>query len=982
MRGCRSLCGPLEKRSDLAINARLQPAQGVVASTSSVRKLTRSVLLGTVAAGVMMFSYGRQARAQTVPPAAPCNTVSGATVTCTGNVSSGIDIDQYGPSPDTFDTLIVRDLTADIAPTGGVDGIYFGSDGNITVNSDTTNGSGGPFSIVTTGDGADGIDLYSGAGTATVRHRGDLVTRGNYASGIYAEGYYGTTVSHEGKITTRGAYSYGINALSSYGSVSVRQSGTITTQGFYGFGVYAVAPNATVSVVQTGDIRTSGYAAQGIYAQSQYGTDVTQTGDISTKGAGAAGINAISMFGTAVRQYGNISTQGYSAPGIAALSLVGPVAVMRTGNISTSGDGAYGIVASSYSLIAIANEGKITTRGAFADGISARLNGPGLLVGIVQTGDIDTSGFGADAISVDHATDYGTTVIAIEAGSTLIGGTGSGDGIDINGGALSIIVNEGTITTRGENAIESEGASADTVENFGTVTGNVDLGGGNDVFENRPGGLFNSGTRVFLGNGDLLRNAGTLSPGGKGSIRTTALTGNVLQTGSGTFAVDLNLGNRSTDRLNVSGTAVLDGVVKVAVQNPALLSDRFTILSAAGGTTDNGLGLLASPALQAQLFFPNPTDVVLDVDVNFAPGGLNRNQTAIGRNLNQSLSAGGGQLDPVYLGLLNVYSLEAYTDALDQLSPEIYADIQLSALYSAYDFSDNLLSCRVNGTDTAAINSEGECVWLGVKGRDLDADQTAESIGFDETAGQFAAGGQVALQGDWRLGGGLGYQTSSLSTESGATSDGDQLQGGVALKYNPGPLLLAGAVSGAHGWYETNRAMSFGGFDATATSDHDLDVLQGRLHASYVFGAPSLYYKPMLDAAVTNVDLGDVNERGAGGASLSVNGPDHTVFSITPAVEFGTEWWWSNGTLVRPFVRAGVTWYSEDDVSIAASFSGAPSSVSPFTIVAETDDVQADIAAGVELITAGNSSVRVFYDGQFGDRISVQSAGFKAGVKF
>ncbi len=981
MRGCREGDGTQLDLPDPSINARPEPADRSRASSANTRKLRRSVLLGTVAAGVMMFGYGRQVRAQTVPPAAPCNTVSGATVTCTGNVSSGIEIDQYGPAPDTFDTLIVRDVTADIAPAGGIDGIYFGSDGDITVNSDTTNGAGGPFSITTTGDGADGIDLYSGAGTATVRHRGDLVTRGNYASGIYAEGYYGTTVSHDGKITTRGAYSYGVNALSSDGSVSVRQNGTITTQGFYGFGIYAGAPGGTVSVVQTGDIRTSGFVAQGIYAMGVYGTEVTQIGNISTKGAGAAGINAISVFGTAVVQNGNISTQGYSAPGIAALALIGPVAVTRTGSISTSGDGAYGIVASSYSLIAIANEGKITTRGAFADGISARLSGPGLAA-IVQTGDIDTSGFGADAISVDHATDYGITVIAIEAGSRIIGGTGSGDGIDLYGGAMSVIVNEGTITTRGENAIESEGTSADAVENFGTVTGNVDLGGGTDSFNNRAGAVFNTGSRVFLGGGELLRNAGTLSPGGKGSIRTTTLTGNVLQTGSGTFAVDLDLGNATSDRLNVSGTAVLDGTVRVSAQNPAQLSRRFTILSAAGGATDDGLGVVASPALSARLLFPNPTDVVLDVDVNFAPGGLNRNQTAIGQNLNQTLSADGGQLDPVYLGLLNIYNFDEYANALDQLSPEIYADIELSALYSAYDFSDNLLSCRVNGTDTAAINKEGECVWLGVKGRDLDADQTAESIGFDETAGQFAAGGQMALKGDWRLGGGLGYQTSSLSTASGAYSDGDQLQGGVVLKYNPGPLLLAGAVSGAHGWYETTRTMSFGGFDETATSDHDLDVLQGRLHASYVFGAPSLYYKPMLDAAVTTVDLGDVNERGAGGASLAVNGADHTVFSITPAVEFGTEWWWSNGTLVRPFVRAGVTWYSEDDVSVAASFSGAPSGVSPFTIVAEADDVQADIAAGVELITAEDSSVRVFYDGQFGDRIAVQAAGFKASVKF
>ncbi|MFD0985988.1 autotransporter outer membrane beta-barrel domain-containing protein [Methyloligella solikamskensis] len=929
----------------------------------------------------MMFGYGRPVRAQVVPPAPPCNMVSGGTVTCTGNVSSGIDIDQYGPAPDTFDTLIVRDVTADITPASGVDGIYFGSEGSVTINSDTTDGPGGPFAIIATGYNTHGVHGFSYTGTTIITHRGDVITRGDYAAGIYAESLSGTTVTHRGDITTEGYSSPGLDGFSYSGSVSITQRGEITTRGDYGYGIYALAPDGGVSINQTGTIRTRGYSADGIYVQGYRSAAVNQTGDIYTQGDYAAGINAVSYFGgTRITQTGNITTTGYSAPGIAALGIRGPVTVDHTGDITTTGEESFGILAQSYSAsLTIRNEGRITTRGPFADGISVNHIGPGT-VSITQTGDIEVLGNGSDAIDVNQIPGVGASVVTIRAGSTITGGP-AGDGIDFDGGATNRVINYGTITTRGENAIEADGSSAETVDNYGTVTGNIDLGPGSDRFNNRAGGLFNTGARVFLGTGELLRNAGTMSPGGTGRVRTTALTGNVLQTGSGIFAVDLNLGNAAADRLNVSGTAELEGNVKVSVQNPARLSQRFTILSAAGGTTDNGLGLLASPALQAELLYPNPNDVVLDVAVNFVPDGLNRNQRAIGTNLNTVLDAGGGTLDPVFLGLLNVYSLKAYTDALDQLSPEIYADIQLSAVYSASDFSDNLLSCRVNGTDTASINREGQCLWLGAKGRDFDADATFEDIGFDETAGQFAAGGQVALNGDWRLGGGLGFQSSSLSTSSGATSDGEQLQGGLALKYNPGPLLLAGAVSGAHGWYETQRTMNFGGFSESAEASHDLDVVQGRLHGSYVLGSPTLYYKPMIDAAVTNVDLGNIKEHGAGGASLAVDG-DHTVFSLSPAVEFGTEWWWSNGTLVRPYVRAGVTWYSEDEVTVAASFSGAPSSVSPFTIVADTDNVQADIAAGVELITAGNSSVRVFYDGQFGDRVAVQAAGFKAGVKF
>ena len=162
----------------------------------------------------------------------------------------------------------------------------------------------------------------------------------------------------------------------------------------------------------------------------------------------------------------------------------------------------------------------------------------------------------------------------------------------------------------------------------------------------------------------------------------------------------------------------------------------------------------------------------------------------------------GGTLGPALTGLLNVYSLNAYRDALDELSPEIYADTEIAALYSSFDFSDNLLSCHVNGATTAAINYEGQCLWVGGKGRFIDGANTFQDIGFDETAGQFATGAQVALNDVWRLGAGIGYQTSTLSTDTNATSTGDQVQGGVALKYNPGALLLAGVFSGGHGWYE------------------------------------------------------------------------------------------------------------------------------------------------------------------------------------
>jgi len=118
----------------------------------------RATLLGAAAAGAMALGYGRSVGAQVIPPAAPCDTVAGGEVTCTGDVSAGVElINGAGP----YTTLNVSGVTQDIAPAAGVDGVNFTSNGAVTINSDTTDGPGGPFAITATGASSDGIRARS-----------------------------------------------------------------------------------------------------------------------------------------------------------------------------------------------------------------------------------------------------------------------------------------------------------------------------------------------------------------------------------------------------------------------------------------------------------------------------------------------------------------------------------------------------------------------------------------------------------------------------------------------------------------------------------------------------------------------------------------------------------------------------------------------------------------------------------------------------
>jgi len=54
----------------------------------------------------------------------------------------------------------------------------------------------------------------------------------------------------------------------------------------------------------------------------------------------------------------------------------------------------------------------------------------------------------------------------------------------------------------------------------------------------------------------------------------------------------------------------------------------------------------------------------------------------------------------------------------------------------------------------------------------------------------------------------------------------------------------------------------------------------------------------------------------------------------------------------------------------------------PFRIATETDDVVADVSAGIDVIGSGGASFRLYYDGRFGDLIEEHAGGIKASLPF
>ena len=175
----------------------------------------------------------------------------------------------------------------------------------------------------------------------------------------------------------------------------------------------------------------------------------------------------------------------------------------------------------------------------------------------------------------------------------------------VGGSDASVVVLEGgranQFTNHGEVwSLDGEAGTAvlatsggDTIENHGLLIGSVDLGRGANTLVNHAAARFDAGATIHVGAGNVFGNAGFLSPGGAGLVRTSAVTGDFEQTGSPHWLVDFGAIGVN-DALTVSGQARLGASATLVDLNALEIptgSGIYPLLTATGGVTGGSLGL-------------------------------------------------------------------------------------------------------------------------------------------------------------------------------------------------------------------------------------------------------------------------------------------------------------------------------------------------------------------------------------------------------
>jgi uncharacterized protein with beta-barrel porin domain len=1000
----------------------------------------RHAFLGTVAASALSLALGGPALAG--PDA--CTLSGGGTIeTCSGDQANGISI----TTPTNVTTLDVNNLTQAIAPASGTPGISFASNGDITISSNT-----GTFGI--TASNSAGI-LAVGAGNVTVTSTGNFAIGGTSASGILAlsTGGAAVAVTSTGNINTAGSIANGINAHSA-GAVTVTSTGNISAAGIEADGIYARGGGA-VTVTSIGNITTTGSTTQtnGIYASSSGAgaVTVTSTGNITAAGPNTSGIYARNT-GTGaamVTSTGNIATTGDNAYGIRAItSGAGAITVTSTGNVSTQGNLAFAIYANGAGggAVTVTSTGNLATAGADSNAISVSNGGAGGVT-VTSIGNLSTTGVAANGIfagslgtgavsvtsignitaagnnsygvfaaslgavtvtSTGNVTAAGTNSFGLTGSSTggpiaitiasgtVSGGSGIGAGVSFLGGTTNTLTNMGTVTALSGNAIAGTTGN-DTVNNSGTVTGNVRLGSGANAFNNMAAGVFNSGAVVNLGAGNVLTSAGTLSPGGAGVIQTTALTGNLVQTETGRLLTDINIGGNTSDRVNVSGTANLAGAVQVQVQNAILGPWQETVLTAANGTTNSGLALLASPALHAQLLFPDADDVVVaSTGINFLTSGLNKNQTAVGNALNgaaQTAGFGG----PIFSLLLNAPA-SSYGPALTQLSGETATSSQQTT-FDAMNLFMGVMTDPFNrgttstpganaptgyaSTQTASVARDAYAMftkaplaqsydprwsaWAAGYGGSQSTDGNA-AVGSNNTTSSIAG---TVVGADYRFspftiaGFALAGGGTSFSVAGSGSGHSDLFQAGAFIRHDAGAAYITGAL--AYGWQDiiTNRFVGANQLHA----EFNANAFSGRLEGGYRYVAPwvgGVGITPYAAAQFTTFDLPAYAESTlAGVPGFALNYAAKSVTDPRSELGFRTDksYAMQDGVLT---LRGRLAWAHDYDTdrAIGATFQSLPGASFVVNGAAQASD-SALVTASVEKKWLNGWSAAATFEGEF-----------------
>lgn len=273
-------------------------------------------------------------------------------------------------------------------------------------------------------------------------------------------------------------------------------------------------------------------------------------------------------------------------------------------------------------------------------------------------------------------------------------------------------------------------------------------------------------------------------------------------------------------------------------------------------------------------------------------------------------------MDTVYTALdaLNFGTSGALQAALKQLDGESYADYGYMRMMAARAFLDTMhqqmraarlrrpSSARPAGSATMSL---GESPLAPLETADLKRPFAAASPGSRRTDGGgvwmtpygamgalygdasthsasyalygFAAGGDIEVIDDLRLGGALSYSNTGLSTSLPASGSNEAVSIAAYASYAPGPWYVDAALGYAYNWGSLTRSIAFPGVFRTAQGSPTANQFIGSAEGGVGLAVnPRLALTPFVRLEVTASGQNAFTETGAGAINLSAQAQSTT----------------------------------------------------------------------------------------------------------
>jgi outer membrane autotransporter protein len=859
-------------------------------------------------------------------------------------------------------------------------------DSGITVNAGTLVGTaqslGGDISVADTvrfdqGIGGMYSDVLSGSGAVEKAGEGTLtLTRDNtytgtttISAGSLRIGDGGTTGTlGSGDVTNNGALAFDRsddrtigNAIGGTGSLTQEGTGTLTLTGN---NTYTGTTMISGGGLRVGDGGTTGTLGSG--AVTNDATLTFDRSDAATVGNAIGGTGSLTQSGA-----GTLTLTGNNTyTGTTTINGGG----LRIGDGGTTGTLGSGDVTNDATLTfdrsdavtvgsSIAGSGSLTQAGTgtlILTGENAYTGTTTISAGTLKVGDGGTAG----RLGPGDVTNNGALVFDrsdARAVSNAIGGTGS-----------LTQAGTGTLLLLGANTY-----TGITTIATGTLRVNGSIAGSSLVTVQDGAALGGAGT---VGNTTVASGA-RLSPGN--SIGTLTVDGDLTLNAGSRYEVEVDPAGSASDRIHVTGDATPGGSVAHIGENGEYQPrSEYTILTADGainGTFDPVSSDFAflDPSLGYSADAVTLSLARNDIDFAVAARTPNQRNTANGVE-----SVGSGAVYDTVVGLTGAQAPGAF----DALSGEAHASAQgalqqqtrglprrgLAALrgnLGAGQRPGEPIASAGGYTPAAALpRGNTHPLWVEALAQDARLAGDDNAARLDQRSYGLRLGGDAPL-GRWRLGAAVGYADQELQVDDRASqSEADSYQfalyAGRAYELGLGRLHLIGGAGWAHHEIDSERRVTFPGFDETLRADYDAETRQLFAEAGYTHPLTGqLSLTPYLALDWSEQRTESFREEG-GSAALDADRAENRVSTSTLGLRATQRWAWH---AQRWTLNADLGWRHADG-DLAAESTHRLAGGQSFTVagapIARDTTV---LGLGLTVALSDQATLGLRYDGQYGE---------------